>query len=191
MIKKLFTILLLFISVTGFSQLLNLNNNYLKVYSNDSITYAGDISIGGRLNYVPIHGFAYKDSTTITVDITDRYQYVRLRPLMTTYQAVGLTFDGDSVEVLTTGRYYIELGSSIDGVAGNDFHMKLFKNSTVIAVSDGCFFTTTGVTNFENIVWFWYIDLSAGDNISWYVANNTTNADCSIRGFKVYIEKIY
>lgn len=117
-------LILLFVFQSNISKFAD---GYVTIYGDDSLVYPGEIR-----SYM-IHGLAYKDSTSITVDIVTRYKYVRLRPLMNIFEADGLTFVGDSIIIISPGHYYIGLGSSL------------------IALSDGCFFTTTGTNNFQSV----------------------------------------
>jgi hypothetical protein len=52
-----------------------------------------------------------------------------------------------------------------------------------------CFLTTTGATNFQNVTWWWYRTLAAGDDLSWRIANNTNSGDVDCRSLKIYVSK--
>ena len=175
--KFILTILFL-LPLLATSQM-NISNNLVRV------------SASGDLTYEYIHGFAYKDSVLYTVNIATRYVFVRVTPGLTVGEAEGVTIVGDSITIATAGDYKITLAFSADGGINEDYHTKMYINSAKAVTPQGsCFYTTTGANNFESVTWFWYRTLAAGDDLSFWIANNTNTGDTNIRSFKVLIEKV-
>lgn len=147
---------------------------------------AQEILTGG-VAYNLIHGFAYKDSTSYTPNTPARYQYVRLFPGTVAQDQDGVTIAGDSITIATAGDYFVMLSAAVEGGLNEDYHLKMYKNSATFAQS-GCYVTTTGASNYQNISWFWYAELAAGDDLSFWIANNTNANDPTFRSFKFYLE---
>jgi hypothetical protein len=182
--KKLWLLLILLSLVTGcFSQ-----------HKIDLTTTPPSVVFPGQISWNYIHAFLFKEDTSIVPNCASTGRYVKVLPVFRTGYGLtendGFTIAGDSITIVTAGDYYYIVNPTHSGSTGDDFRFGIFKNSVK---QRSIISTTTGATNFQSAILFFYFEnLVAGDDISLKVANLTgagTN-DTTIKDISIFIYKI-
>ena len=152
------------------------------------IRIQGNLNITGQVSYDFKHLVAYLTAGNYTPNVSQNTAF-KLAPSMTTTENDGLTFAGDTVTIITAGDYKLDIGGVLQGSNGDDFKFTVRKNGTEFTTGNAVV-TTTGAGNYQTFTWFYYFTgLAAGDDLSFYVTNESSNNDPTFRAFKVYIKK--
>lgn len=131
------------------------------------------------------HAFLYK-SATYTPAVTQNV-YTKITPTFTIPETSYITAAGDSLTIQTSGDYYFLWTFQVTGTNTSDFDFQVRKNNVSVQSAAQ---TTTGAGNYHSISVMWYFqDLVAGDDISFYVTNTTNGDDPTIRNQSLYLRK--
>jgi hypothetical protein len=134
----------------------------------------------------PYHLFAAKDSMVYTPNVTQNV-YFKMAPGLTSIEADGVTFAGDSITVVHAGDYMMEVSLTMTGAGGDDFSIGVFKNSVR---QYHMINTTTDAANYQAVTLSFYLrSLVAGDFISLRTTNLRDGDDPTFRGMSVFFER--
>lgn len=155
-----------------------------------SISPTGVTNFSGDVNYNLVQGSMYLENGAYTPSMPLKNVFYKLSPGMTVSSSNGITVVPDSITVLTSGSYKIDFVIDMQGSNGNDFRIKMFRNHDPAGVAGSATITTLGAGNKVCLSYFYFINVVAGDVLSFWVTNlsNNTNS-CTINDMKVYIEK--
>ena len=143
------------------------------------------VRINGDLTYDYRHAVAYGEALTYTPAVTQNV-YTKLTPTLTTSEADGITIAGDSIKIIKTGDYYVNVVCTFSGANGNDWRLKLYRSRSGVltAVSGSNHVTSTGASNYVTLNYFWYVvDAAVDDGYSFRMTNTTNNDDPTITDF--------
>ena len=149
----------------------------------------GDLTISGDLKYNFRHLVYAKDSATVySTASVNKFIFTKMLPGLSKTEADGITYAGDSITIITAGDYMIEYYSNFVGDLNDNYIIQCYKNG--VKEGQGGRYVGSGTRSSE-WQWFWYfVGLAAGDDISFYVANQTSNAKpLKFYETKIYIEK--
>ena len=106
--------------------------------------------------------------------------------LWQTVESAYITFDGDSITIVTPGDYVIWFNLSGTGAGTNDiFKFHMFVDGVDIGTGGP---KTKGVTCGAN--WVWYVeDLEVGSDISFRFTNIVDNGSLTVEDGAIYIRK--
>lgn len=154
-----------------------------------SIDKDGTMILADDLSYNVRHGLMHISGATYTPDVTQNIPF-KLTPGMSNYEPpVGMTLAGDSAVCITTGAYTFSIGITMSGNNSVDWEIAAFVNS--VQYTDYFTITTTNTSNFITASWFWYIDLTAGDNVGFKITNLSDSSDPIIRNMKIDYIKLH
>jgi hypothetical protein len=179
-------------STGGRSLSLSDDNNVVSIASDsvyiagDKTVINGDLTVTGQIKYDFIHMVAYLTGATYTPNVSTNTPF-KLVPGMTVTENDGLTIAGDSITIITPGDYKLDIVGVSTAESAN-WKLTVRKNGTLFT-SGHCAWTSTGSTIYDNFSWFYYFpSLAAGDDISFYITNETGSNDPTFRALKYYIE---
>lgn len=157
-----------------------------------TLDHTGNVDIDGDLTYTFIHAKGSADSISVTIGGT-RYKYYKINTgLMTWYEATGVTAAADSITILTTGHYLIDVILAATTSNANDrLRVKLYVNNAPLGVAATGRWTInsegTGLGDAHS--YLYYREFQANDVLSLHIVNNTGDRAIDIQDVKIYIEK--
>lgn len=150
----------------------------------------GDLTIAGNLKYGFIHAVGSVDATSYTPVVTQNI-YTKLVPSIIWREEDGVHCH-DSVQILTTGDYRLDISIALSATNVNDFwRIKIYKNGAAYSPELGRFRWRSMAANITDTrSYFWYlIGCTANDWISFRITNETGSRNPTITDFKVYLEQ--
>ena len=148
-------------------------------------------TIHGELEYEFKHLVASADSVSVTTTIGTQFAYFKMLPGMTEHDNLGFVLAGDTVTVLNTGDYIIHFAITASGANLNDrFRIKLYTNAQPHGTEIGRMsWKVTSAGQQDTKAYFWYMDLTANDVLSFRVTNLTAARDLTITDMKIMITR--
>jgi hypothetical protein len=175
------------------------DNSQITVNTSDQMLFqnaSGGYVFDADLTYGFIHFVGSADSVAVTPTVA-QYLYTKLLPGIVTHEADGVTFDADSLTVLTAGDYACFISVTLSGTNANDYwRIKVFKNNAALpntgANSVGRFiFRTTANNQTDTREFVWYFkSLAINDVLSWRITNLSAARNPTVTDMKLYFYKI-
>lgn len=179
--KHLLTILALFMTLAGYSQV-NLNNNLVTIDASGNVIVTGDLHYDLRHAEMLAEGISYKPNLTQNV-------WLKLAPTFVVSEADNITAVADSMTIVTPGSYTVYFTISFQAGNNEDYNIGITKNGTVIRQIRR---TGLGAGNYVGGQVFKYLDgLVAGDDIAVKIQHITNSNDPTIIGVYMFVQKVY
>jgi hypothetical protein len=147
-------ILLLFLPLLGMAQP-NID------YSGGNFTVSTILKQAGTY-----HAYGGFQDSAVTLTLTNQNTWYQItnatNNLWTGLEADGMTLSGDTITITNTGDYFGTVSLTFSGINARDYQVIVY-NITQDTYTYHIGATTTGATNFTNIVLPLYLEVTAGD----------------------------
>jgi len=112
-----------------------------------------------------VYGGFQDQSETITCAVADTWYHVTnaTNDLWTGTESDGFSISSDVMTILNAGDYFGTLAISLSGLAGKDFEFRIYNVTDAAAEGYHIGVTTTGASNYQELVMPLYIEADAGD----------------------------
>jgi hypothetical protein len=156
-----------------------------------TIDAAGNVQMTGLLTYNFVHGACYVESISYTPDVTQNlYTQIVPSPAMTVSEQKGLTISNSTITIGITGDYKIDIVLTLTcSAVSDDFRVKMYKNGSAVGIPGSNHISPGGSNQYAVLPYFWYVPLSAGDVLTFWITNTQSNNDPTISDMKIYLEK--
>ena len=132
-------------------------------------------------------------ATTITIGSANVWYHVTngTNDLWTGLEADGLTLSGDVMTFTNTGDYVGHLAISFSALAGKDYHIRLYNNTTAAQAGYYMSASTTGAGNSVVISLPLYIEATAGDQMQIEVECTSSATDVVVDNAIFYLTYLH
>jgi len=118
-------------------------------------------------NIYHVYGGFQDESETITCAVQNTWYHVTnaTNDLWTGTEADGFSLSSDVMTIENAGDYYGTLAISLSGLSGKDFEFRIYNVTQAAVEGYHMGVTTTGATNYQQIVIPIYIEAAANDQL--------------------------